>query len=193
MSGPRSERFTFTRAAHEALEAVVVPGDLVVDATAGWGRDTLQLARLVGEDGTVIAVDLQERAIRATEDACRDAGLLERVETHARNHAELESILGARRPKAILFNLGFLPGTGRDVVTHASTTLPAIASGLRTLAPGGRLVMVAYTGHAGGREECAEVLRAMRSVPGFVRTRICSPHREGRRRSPRLIHLERLA
>ena len=93
MSPPPPERFTFPGATHAALADAIEPGDLVVDATAGWGRDTLFLARQVGDGGTVVAIDRQAQAIEGTRNACEEAGLLERVELHHACHSELARVL----------------------------------------------------------------------------------------------------
>lgn len=55
-----------TAAAHRVVSEVVKAGDLVVDATAGNGHDTLFLAGLVGDSGRVLAFDVQEAAMAAT-------------------------------------------------------------------------------------------------------------------------------
>ena len=39
---------------------------LCIDATAGTGKDTVFLAKLVGEKGRVISMDIQEMAIEQT-------------------------------------------------------------------------------------------------------------------------------
>ena len=42
-------------------------GDLCIDATAGNGNDTLLLSQLCGESGKVLAFDIQEQALTATQ------------------------------------------------------------------------------------------------------------------------------
>jgi len=63
------------------------------------------------------------------------------------------------RVKAVMFNLGYLPGGDKWRTTGASTTLAALQSALSLLAPGGLISLLAYTGHPGGREE-AELVKA---------------------------------
>ena len=41
--------FSVVNRVHGILETYIAPGDVVVDATAGQGNDTLFLARRVGE------------------------------------------------------------------------------------------------------------------------------------------------
>ncbi|NLC10803.1 MAG: methyltransferase domain-containing protein, partial [Firmicutes bacterium] len=52
--------------AHRLIGEVIEDGDIVVDATAGNGHDTLFLARKVGPKGMVYAFDIKEEAILST-------------------------------------------------------------------------------------------------------------------------------
>ena len=48
-----------------------MPGETVVDATAGNGNDTQFLAELVGENGHVLAFDIQQAALDSTAERLR--------------------------------------------------------------------------------------------------------------------------
>ena len=65
----------------------------------------------------------------------------------------------------VCFNLGYLPGPTADkgVRTRRTTTVSAVASGVRVLRPGGVLTVVGYTGHEGGWEE-VEVMELVSSL-----------------------------
>ena len=67
---------------HDWISRVVLPGDTVVDATAGNGHDTVFLARLAGPSGQVHAFDVQEEAIRATRERLEKEGLLTSAKVH---------------------------------------------------------------------------------------------------------------
>jgi ubiquinone/menaquinone biosynthesis C-methylase UbiE len=54
--------------AWRVIEAVVKPGDVVIDATVGQGHDTLKLAQLVGPQGNVFGFDIQEAALGIAQD-----------------------------------------------------------------------------------------------------------------------------
>ena len=56
-----------------------------------------------------------------------------------------------------MYNLGFLPGGDRTLVTRKETTLISLSAALNALAPGGLLVVHAYGGHPGGRDEAEAV------------------------------------
>lgn len=162
---------------HDLLEEIVAPGDLVVDLTAGNGHDTLMLWQLVGDGGQVVAFDIQDQALQATEQRLRDAGVAARrvaeektltsgsgVNLVATSHAELDRYLFAA-PKAIVANLGYLPGGDQQLITRPETTLIALRKSCDLLAPGGRLTVVIYPGHDGGREEAEQVDEFFRTLP----------------------------
>ena len=64
---------TAVRWAQVILDTRLQPGDVVVDATAGNGHDTLFLAKRVLPGGQVFAFDIQAEAIRQTEIRLREA------------------------------------------------------------------------------------------------------------------------
>ncbi|HOV78792.1 MAG TPA: class I SAM-dependent methyltransferase [Bacillota bacterium] len=142
--------------AHLLISGSVGEGGTAVDATAGNGHDTVFLAGLVGAGGRVYALDIQERALENTRSLLEKSGLSERVTLVLAGHEELAGIVPGP-VDAILFNLGFLPGGDRSVATKASTTVRALHSSAEILRPGGRIGLVVYTGHPGGREECEAV------------------------------------
>ncbi len=60
--------------------------------------------------------------------------------------------------QAVVFNLGFLPGSAKEIITTAKTTLPALEQSRQLLDAGGVIVIVSYTGHQGGERECRQLL-----------------------------------
>lgn len=63
------------------IEPFVREGMTVLEPGPGMGFFTLQLARLVGPTGRVIAVDVQQKMLDSLKRRARRAGLLERIET----------------------------------------------------------------------------------------------------------------
>ncbi|MCC5841404.1 MAG: class I SAM-dependent methyltransferase [Opitutales bacterium] len=152
--------FSATQAAHKALSAVLAAGDWVVDATAGNGHDTAFLADAVQPGGRVFACDRQRVALDATHARLVEAKLTDNVEFFQSDHADLSKNLPAEahgRIRAVIFNLGYLPGGAKAIITEKASTLRALDTLATFLAPGGRLVVVAYRGHPGGEEEFAAV------------------------------------
>ena len=153
---------------HEALAEILQPGDFAIDATAGNGRDVSFLAQLVGESGKVHVFDLQRTAIETTEAELRRAGLLSRCCLHHLSHERMAEVLPPEtkgRAKAIVFNLGYLPGGDKSIITTKASTLPALATSVAWLAPEGLLSITAYRGHHGGMEETKEVETYLNNLP----------------------------
>lgn len=156
-----------TQQAHEAVAAVLRPGDLAVDATAGNGHDTCFLAEGVGPGGRVVAFDIQAEAVEATRRRLREAGLDERVEVLGESHARIAGRVPAG-VGAVMFNLGYLPGGDHGIITRTAETLEALEAAAGLLRPGGVLTVVCYPGHPGGEEEAAAVAGWARERGGEV-------------------------
>ena len=60
--------------------------------------------------------------------------------------------------RAIVFNLGWLPGGDHSVTTQWETTRKALDQALELLLPGGVLVVCAYPGHPEGARELSELI-----------------------------------
>ncbi|HLA84562.1 MAG TPA: class I SAM-dependent methyltransferase [Thermoguttaceae bacterium] len=60
----------------------VVPGMTVMDVGCGVGWFTIPMARMVGEHGRVIAVDLQPQMLAITQRRAEKAGVAARIEMH---------------------------------------------------------------------------------------------------------------
>lgn len=142
--------------AHSFLRERIKRGDLVIDATCGNGQDTLLLAELVGEEGRVVAFDLQESAIERTRAGLKEAGLESRVDMVLSGHERIAEHV-SEPVKAIVFNLGYLPSGDRQIKTTASSTMKALEQARELLQPSGVILISVYTGHEGGGEEWSAV------------------------------------
>jgi predicted methyltransferase len=146
--------------AHQLIEARVQPGEIVIDATAGNGVDTVFLSRLVGSAGVVHAFDIQSHALEQTALRLAAEQPDSDVRLHLCSHAELlERVPQEQHGKvaAVMYNLGYLPGQDHAVITTASSTLPALDASAQLLRRGGVITIVLYTGHPGGMEEAEAV------------------------------------
>lgn len=148
--------------ARQLVAEALSPGDTAVDATCGNGHDTVFLAELAGKDGRVLAMDIQAQAIEKTRQRLEAAGLAGNVELILDGHENLAKYLPGP-VKAVMFNLGYLPGGDHNLVTKPETTVAAVAAAAENLAGGGIITLVVYTGHPGGGEE-------YRAVRGFLET-----------------------
>lgn len=149
-----------TEYVHLCLETRLKNGDSVLDATAGNGNDALKAAELVQPNGNVIAIDIQKQAIEATEAKLTEAKLSHLCEMHLGNHGER---LGEIKQSfdCILFNLGYLPGSDKMIITIAKDTLSALNQSKRLLKENGALFVTTYRQHEGGQDEAYAVERWM--------------------------------
>jgi predicted methyltransferase len=154
-----------TEKVHYILTNHLQEGDRAIDATAGNGYDTLFLAEQVGASGKVIAIDIQDCAIRSTREKLESADLIDRVRLVTDDHAiVLKKLIvdDHENAEAITFNLGYLPGSDKSIQTRAESTEEALAASIQLLSPGGYLCVTAYRGHSGGTAEAETVESFMR-------------------------------
>ena len=142
--------------AHHFASKVIEPGDRCVDATVGNGNDTVFLARRVGGAGRVLGFDIQRDAIASARRKLRERGLDERVLLQFEGHENVGhrlNALGWSGIRIAMFNLGYLPGSDKRIVTRDDTTLSALRPCVDALLPRGAISIIAYRGHRGGGEE----------------------------------------
>jgi hypothetical protein len=149
-----------TRVAQQALSGVVQAGDLAIDATVGNGHDLVFLAKQVGIRGHVLGFDIQTAALQQARARIAGAGLGERVSLRLCGHENMVAALPVEWPgqvAAVMFNLGYLPGFDKSLVTRAETTVIALSQALSVLRAGGLISLLAYRGHPGGAAEVTAV------------------------------------
>lgn len=142
--------------AKSILSEVLELGSIAVDATTGNGYDTVFLSRQVGSGGQVFGFDVQEEAIKQTELRLNEECTPRNWTLFQTGHENMLAAVPEEfhgRVNAVMFNLGFLPGSDKSVITKSSTTLQAVAASLEILARGGILCIAIYAGHPGGDEE----------------------------------------
>lgn len=113
-------------------------GFRVADFGAGSGHFTLEAARLVGETGAVVAVDVLASSLEAIEGTARVRGM--------RNvscvHANLEKENGKKIPSES-FNLVIV----KDVLFQNKDKKAIVREARRVLVAGGELLVVEWNGH----------------------------------------------
>jgi len=147
--------------AHECIRSQLCAGDIAIDATVGNGHDTLFLAQTVGPEGKVYGFDIQQDALDRCYQRLSEHKADKQVSLHHAGHETLPIIIPEALHdggiKAVMFNLGYLPGGDKQRTTYSGTTLAALDSAQRMLAPNGIITIIAYCGHPGGQEETASV------------------------------------
>lgn len=160
--------FDFKSARHWAEELIrqaIEPGARVIDATMGNGHDTQWLAELVGEDGHVYGFDIQLEAVDRTRERLTAAGLENRATLFHAGHEHIAELV-SEPVDAVVFNLGWLPGTDKALRTRAETTLTAVNAALDRLKEGALMTICVYPGHQEGRDELEKLTAWGRALPG---------------------------
>jgi predicted methyltransferase len=142
--------------AHNLVRQNLPQGSIAIDATLGNGHDTVFLAQSVGDNGQVYGFDVQIQAFQATMQRLRQRDLLHRAMLIHASHASMDEHIPQKihgQIQAIMFNLGYLPGADKSIITQTDSTLIAVNTACRLLATPGILTVLAYPGHAGGDEE----------------------------------------
>jgi predicted methyltransferase len=153
--------------AKNVLERAVKCGDIVVDATLGNGHDAVFLAELVGENGRVYGFDIQEEAVQTSKERLTMHRMSERVILFQVGHENLIYKIPSEHHGKVtgaIFNLGYLPGGDKTIVTKPKTTIAAIEQLLKIMVPEGIIVLVIYHGHPGGTFERDSLLQFCRQI-----------------------------
>ena len=144
-------------------------GDTAVDFTMGNGHDTEFLSKTVGETGHVYAFDVQEAALASTAEHLEKSGCPRNYTLILDSHHNVKKYVAAPI-RAGMFNLGYLPGSDKQITTMRATTMPAIEAAIDLLDHGGVLMGAVYPGHAEGEAE-GKMLLDYFATPD--RTKIC--------------------
>ena len=143
------------------LTLLVKPGAQVIDLTVGNGHDTLFLAQLSGKGGQVFGFDIQTQAISNARKLLQAHQDIAPFELFLSGHEYFDKILPQNikgHISAAVFNLGYLPGSNKEIVTDASTTLQALNKLGDWLHTGGGIVVHTYMGHSKGNVEGEAVI-----------------------------------
>lgn len=168
----------------------VQPGEMVVDATAGNGNDTLFLAELVGDSGKVFAFDIQQQALDTTRQHLGD--LAGRTSLVLDSHANVRQYVSGEIGGA-MFNLGYLPySEDQSIITKPSSTIAALDALLGLLKKTGIITITVYDGHEGGSEERDALLEYVKTLHQGDVHAIRYELLNQRRNPPFLIALEKM-
>ena len=105
---------------------------------------------------------MQEAAVRATTALLEANGYTRsiregRIIVKQLAHEEMAGFVAAP-VKAIVFNLGYLPGGDKALTTRAKTTMAAVQDAMDLLQPDGLICITMYSGHSEGKREKESLL-----------------------------------
>ncbi|SNR88472.1 Putative rRNA methylase [Anaerovirgula multivorans] len=140
---------------HSLLRERIHQGGTVVDATMGNGHDTLFLWEQVSSSGIVYAFDIQQESLEKTRQRFKERDITidsTNIKLILDGHENMEKYI-TQPIDAVMFNLGYLPGGAKEIVTNPNTTIKALSIALSLLKKGGIISFIIYYGHLGGMEE----------------------------------------
>lgn len=146
---------------HALVIGVVRRGDTVIDATCGNGHDALLLAGLAlgASNGRLVCFDVQMSSIEATKTRLTSTPYVtaENVLYRCTSNRHIGEGAVEGSVGCIMYNLGYLPGSDKSVVTTKEDTVASLRTAVTLLRKGGLVTIMCYRGHEGGEEECAAV------------------------------------
>ena len=150
-----------TEQVHANLRERLRSGDFAIDATVGNGHDTVLLAELVEPRGNIHGFDIQQEALLNTRQLLELETPEAEVVLHLAGHETMDLHLPPEflgNTTAVVFNLGYLPGSDKSRATKMETSLSALKlSWEKYLRSGGILSVLCYPDHPGGKEETEAV------------------------------------
>jgi len=137
--------FTDHEPAHHK-EAIRMAGikkdDLVLEVACGTGRATVEIAKLIGKEGRVYAIDLAEAMLERAKNKLKKHNLLDRVDLRL---GDARNLPYSDRKFDVVYNAYMF-----DLIDI--TEMPSIISEFRrVLKPGGKLILVNMSKNKKGR------------------------------------------
>ncbi|MBO5743743.1 MAG: class I SAM-dependent methyltransferase, partial [Clostridia bacterium] len=117
----------------------------------GNGNDTLKLCKKVGKTGKVFAFDIQDKAIEETKKLVFENGFTN-AQIIKDSHEFMDKYVH-EKVRAVIFNLGYLPGGDHKLQTKGETTIEAIKKALDLICDDGFIAIMIYHGKNSGTEE----------------------------------------
>ena len=158
------KNYQITSWVHHFLEDHVQLGDICIDATMGNGNDTALLSKLVGENGKVVAFDIQQMALDHTKEKLMKEGCPSNYKLVLESHENMLDYAKENSVACITFNLGYLPGGDHAKATKSDSSIKAIETGLSLLKKKGLMTICIYSGGDSGFEEKDAVLSYIKSL-----------------------------
>ena len=121
-----------------------------LDATCGMGNDTIFIAELLKDKGSVDSYDIQEIAINTTKEKLINKNITN-VNLFLKSHEFIDPSLY----DLAIFNLGYLPNTDKTITTKKETTMIAIEKLVNEISnnPNLLIIICLYNGHTEGKIE----------------------------------------
>lgn len=124
---------------------------IAIDCTLGNGHDTLFLSSVFKK---VYALDIQPLALKRSQERLKETS---NTYLYLLNHKDIDK-LEVNNVNLILYNLGFLPGSDKKIITSYKTTIESLAKAYNLLADEGKIVIASYIRQKNGLEEYEKII-----------------------------------
>jgi len=161
-----TEKISLVKLAQQTITAMINPGDIAIDATVGNGHDCLFLSNAVGARGHVYGYDIQQQALDNTRQLLIDNNCNDNVTLIKSCHSNIDMLPEQSHGNitAVMFNLGYLPGGDKQLITSEGTTIAALKALLALLADKAIVSILAYRGHPGGEQEADSIIEFCKTL-----------------------------
>ena len=145
-----------TSIGHSLINGLFDDNDVMVDATAGNGLDTIFLASKAKH---VYAFDILENALTKTKTSTKQyTNITYVLDSHENIFLHLDVA------KGYIFNLGYLPGGDKTICTNTTSTIKALSNILPNLRSKDFIMVVCYPGHSEGKKESEAIALLLDSL-----------------------------
>lgn len=168
---------------HSIIENHLEKKIIAIDATLGNGYDTDFLCERFEK---VYSFDVQE-------EACLNYKLKNRKNVSVVNdsHHKFDEYVIEDKVNCIMYNLGFLPGSNKEITTLAKTTMKSIEVGLELLDSNGIMTIAIYRGHSEGKNEENFIMEYVRNLPKNIYGVMLHEYLNRAKSAPLLIVIEK--
>lgn len=178
---------------HSLLRGRINKGDAVVDATMGNGYDTFFLWEQVGPSGIVYSFDIQKKSLEATRKRLKENNVTidsSNIKLILDGHENMGNYV-KHSIDTVMFNLGYLPGGDKEIITKPATTIKALSIALSLLKKGGIASLIIYYGHLGGLQEKDALLKYVNSLDDSKYTVLCCNYINHKNNPPIILIIEK--
>ena len=172
------------------IDTKVDEDNISLDLTMGNGNDTLYLLKKTGKKGKVYSFDIQKEAVENTKKLLKENG----IKSDFLINSSHENVLRYVEEKVdfAVYNLGYLPGGNKSIVTKSSSTVKSLKDVLSILNIGGVVCVCSYVGHNGGMEEYEDILSFVSGLDKHEFNVMKFEHLNRKASSPKMIIIEKI-
>ena len=130
--------------------------NIAIDCTLGNGHDTLFLASLFKE---VHSLDIQPLALKRSKERLKDTS---NTYLYLLDHQYIDT-LKINNVDLVLYNLGFLPGSDKKVITNYLSTITSLKKALNLINCDGVIIIASYIRQPNGKEEYENIINFLKT------------------------------